>query len=125
MSDVPTPSISDRLAGFRGPDGPRLPDKRLVDILDVIAYCQAWELPAKIVYHWVWCVFPANPDEQTRTALKAAGFHWNRQRSLDGNCSIWQHNCGWRTKPARGYDPRDKYGEVDLADAAKLYAEAG
>lgn len=100
-----------------------LPEKRLADILDVIAFCQAWQLPAKVVYRWVWCVFPGKPAAEIRTALKAAGFRWNRRRSLDGDCSIWQHNCGVRTAPARGYDPRDKYGEMDLDEAAQTYRE--
>lgn len=101
-----------------------LPEKRLTDILDVITFCQAWQLPAKVVYRWVWCQFPGKPSAEIRTALKAAGFRWNRRRSLDGNCSIWQHNCGVRTAPARGYDPRDKYGETDLETAAESYRKA-
>lgn len=107
---------------FIGPDGEALPtDAKLRDILDVIDYCEAHALPGRVVYRWVWCEFPAKPDDQTRSLLKAAGFRWNKQRSLDGDCSIWQHNCGLRTAPARGYDPRDKYGELDLAEARRAF----
>ena len=98
-----------------------LPDKRLVDILDVLEFCSAWCMPATVVYRWVWCEFPSKPSSPIRNALKAAGFRWNKRRSLDGNCSIWQHNCGVRTKPARGYDPRDKYGQIGLDEALRNF----
>ena len=118
-SSAPVTSLSSGILADR-----TLPDKRLTDILDVIAFCQAWQLPGKVVSRWVWCQFPGKPSAEIRTALKAAGFRWNRRRSLDGNCSIWQHNCGVRTAPAHGYDPRDKYGETDLETAADAYRRA-
>lgn len=82
-SSEPADILADRSNRFIGPDGEALPtDDRLRDILDVIDYCEAHGLPARVVYRWVWCEFPG--------------------------------------KPARGYDPRSKYGELDLAEAREI-----
>lgn len=68
---------------------------------------------ARIVGKWVWAIFPAKPSDEVRAKLKELGFRWNPKRSFAGTeeSSVWQHSCGFRTRAARGYDPRDKYGE--------------
>lgn len=63
---------------------------------------------AYVVGKWVWASFEAKPDEQTRAALKALGFRWNKARKT------WQNPCGHFTRRAKGYDPRDKYGIQEL-----------
>jgi hypothetical protein len=61
---------------------------------------------ARIVGAWVWVVFTEKPDEVTRGTLCELGFIWNKKRGA------WQHSGGtWKTRYARGYDPRQKYGE--------------
>lgn len=59
---------------------------------------------------WVWVTFDAKPGSEDREALKAAGFRWMKRRGQ------WAHNCGIRTKAARGYHPREKYGSVLVED---------
>ena len=60
---------------------------------------------ARVVGRWVWLEFSDKPSEPVRTAIKALGFHWNRQREA------WQHPCGFFMHHSPG-DPRDKYGVV-------------
>lgn len=56
----------------------------------------------KVVGVWVWYINDHVPSTDTRDALKALGFKWNRKRG------VWQHPCGRFTKNAP-YDPRTKY----------------
>ena len=72
----------------------------------------AWSA-ARVVGRWVWVTFKVKPDAGVLTVMKTIGFTWSRRRSA------WQHPCGHWSAPARGYDPREKYGEV-RADAVKL-----
>ena len=64
----------------------------------------AWK-HAKIVGRWVWVEFPSKPGADTIAHLKAAGFRWNKRRSL------WQHCCGHFCTSSAG-DPRFTYGEI-------------
>jgi len=95
------------------------PNGRLTNIQDVILACQEKEIPAYVVGRWVWASFSDKPSEEIRDALKTMGFRWIDKRKA------WAHNCGYHSKPARGYDPRDKYGMVPVtkytdADIAHL-----
>jgi len=81
---------------------------RLQDQPDVIRFCQQEGLPAVVVGKWVWVFFSAKPTDRHRQCLKTAGFRWVKNRQG------WAHNCGYYSKPARGYDPRDKYGAVPV-----------
>lgn len=65
---------------------------------------------ARIVGRWVWVVFETVPAADVRGSLSALGFHWNRKRSA------WQHACGHWSGPAKGYDPRSKYGSRRIDD---------
>ena len=81
---------------------------KLTNVIDVVEFCKERELPARLVGRWVWIEFADKPGEDIRQALKETGFRWNRKRLA------WQHNCGHYTRAAKGYDPRDKYGAVDI-----------
>ncbi len=68
---------------------------------------------ARIVGKWVWAIFSEKPPDEVRAKLKELGFRWNKKRSFEDTDekSVWQHSCGFRTRAAHGYDPREKYGE--------------
>ncbi|KKL57415.1 hypothetical protein LCGC14_2235670, partial [marine sediment metagenome] len=72
-------------------------------IVEVLEFCKAQALPARVVGKWVWIKFDSKPDTETRQALKDIGFRWSRRRGQ------WCHNCGLSTRPARNYRPWDKY----------------
>ncbi len=99
-----------RFGGFgrfgRGrPDNPN----RSLDMAELLAKMQG-EFPAihhqaKIVGRWVWVMFDAVPDEETRDYLKECGFIFSPRRQA------WMHPCGSGHRGrARTYDPRTKYG---------------
>ena len=71
---------------------------------------------ARVVGRWVWLEFDSKPAAEIRTFLKEEGFHWNRKRSA------WQHPCGFFSRSAP-YNPKDKYGEINAADAFDLQVE--
>ena len=62
----------------------------------------------RVVGRWIWIEFDTKPDENTRQTLKKLGYRWNPKRSA------WQNSCGFKTRAARGYDPRDKYGQIRI-----------
>ena len=82
--------------------------EKLRNVIEVTELCQQRDLPARLVGRWIWIEFADKPSADVRAELKAAGFHWSPKRLA------WQHNCGHPTRAARGYDPRDKYGSVEL-----------
>jgi len=67
---------------------------------------------ARVVGQWVWVEFPNKPAPEIRRRLVDMGFRWNRKRNA------WQNPCGHFTRAARGYDPRDKYGQTPIEDNA-------
>jgi len=77
--------------------------------LEALRACPEALDAARVVGRWVWVEFAAKPAEATREFLKARGYRWNRTRSC------WQHACGYRTRQAKGYDPRTKYGAIRAA----------
>jgi len=87
---------------------------RLRTIQDVIRACQEKDIPAYVVGRWVWASFSDKPSDDIRSFLKATGFSWIKNRNA------WAHNCGYYSKQARGYDPRDKYGTIPV----KSYTDA-
>ena len=72
-------------------------------ILEVLEFCKAQALPARVVGKWVGIKFESKPNAEIRQSLKDFGFRWSRRRSQ------WAHNCGHSTKPALNYKPWDKY----------------
>ncbi len=80
-------------------------------IIEVLEFCKAQNLPARVVGRWVWIKFESKPSAEIRQALKKIGFRWSRRREQ------WAHNCGRPTKPARGYKPWDKYQTVSIDEA--------
>lgn len=84
-------------------------------IIEVLEYCKAESLPARIVGRWIWIKFESKPSAEIRQGLKSMGFRWSRRRSQ------WANNCGHPTKPARSYRPWDKYQTTMLED----YVNAG
>ena len=84
------------------------PTGRLYNLRDVIRACQDNNIPAYVVGRWVWASFTDRPSAEIRAFLKTSGFRW-----ID-NRKAWAHNCGYRTKQAKGYDPRDKYGTIPV-----------
>ena len=85
-------------------------------IIDVLEFCKARNLPARVVGKWVWIKFDSKPPAKIRQALKDFGFRWSRRRGQ------WSHNCGQPTKPAHNYKPWDKYQTVSIDEA---YVNAG
>jgi len=77
-------------------------------IIEVLEYCKAESLPARLVGRWVWIKFDVKPSAEIRASLKAMGFRWSRRRGQ------WANNCGRPTKPARGYKPWDKYQTISI-----------
>jgi len=78
-----------------------------VEVLDRLHKEKPEVLPAvRVVGRWLWAEFEEKPGEDVLKAVKVLGFRWSRRRKA------WQHPCGdtGRKRPARGYDPRDKYG---------------
>lgn len=80
-------------------------------IIEVLEFCKAQDLPARVVGRWVWIKFESKPSADVRQSLKNFGFRWSRRRGQ------WSHNCGRPTKPALSYRPWDKYQTVSLDDA--------
>jgi len=77
-------------------------------IFEVLEFCKAQNLPARVVGKWVWIAFESKPCAEIRQALKDFGFHWSKRRMQ------WSHNCGLPTKPARNYRPWDKYQTLTM-----------
>ena len=80
-------------------------------IIEVLEFCKAQDLPARVVGRWVWIKFDSKPDADIRQTLKDFGFRWSKRRSQ------WAHNCGIGSRPAHGYRPWDKYQTIDMDDA--------
>ncbi len=80
-------------------------------IIEVLEFCKAQALPARVVGKWVWVKFDSKPSADIRQALKDFGFHWSRRRGQ------WSHNCGRPTKPALSYKPWDKYQTISIDEA--------
>lgn len=80
-------------------------------IIEVLEFCKAQSLPARVVGRWVWIKFESKPNAEIRQALKDFGFRWSRRRGQ------WSHNCGRPTKPALSYRPWDKYQTIPLEQA--------
>lgn len=87
-------------------------------ILEVLDYCKANNLPARVVGKWVWIKFESKPTAEVRQGLKDMGFRWSRRRGQ------WAHNCGHSTKPALNYKPWDKYKTISIDEAAARLAVA-
>lgn len=80
-------------------------------IIEVLEFCKAQNLPARVVGRWVWIQFDSKPSSQTRESLKQFGFRWSRRRGQ------WAHNCGYVSRPARSYRPWDRYRTISLEEA--------
>ncbi|MHC4636711.1 MAG: hypothetical protein ACYTBP_08170 [Planctomycetota bacterium] len=85
-------------------------------IIEVLEFCKAQALPARVVGKWIWIRFDEKPNGEIRQALKDNGFHWSRRRGQ------WSHSCGHKTKPALNYKPWDKYRTISIEEA---YVNAG
>lgn len=84
-------------------------------IVEVMEYCKAKGLPARVVGRWVWIEFDSKPSAEIRQGLKDMGFRWSRRRKQ------WAHNCGHVSRPARNYRPWDKYETTTI----EAYVNAG
>lgn len=86
---------------------------RMLSVSEVVA--QLPEEARKIAYRvgsWVWIGFGTKPQDGILDKLKELGFHWNGERK------VWQHPCGVFRKKAP-YDPRKKYGVVQVVDESE------
>ena len=88
-------------------------------IIEVLEFCKAADLPARVVGKWVWILFESKPSAEIRQSLKDFGFHWSRRRGQ------WSHSCGVTSKPAHSYRPWDKYKTTLLEDAISRLAVNG
>lgn len=82
-------------------------------IIEVLEFCKAQNLPARVVGKWVWVKFESKPSAEIRQALKDFGFRWSRRRGQ------WSHSCGHSCRPARSYRPWDKYQTISLDEACQ------
>lgn len=89
---------------------------KLNDMIEVVAFCKANELPASIVGRWVWVEFDSRPADHVRAKLRAAGFRWNSRRLA------WQHDCG-HPSVRSGTDPRFRYGAVRIDATDRAYED--
>jgi len=80
-------------------------------IIEVLEFCKAKNLPARVVGSWVWIRFESKPSEEIRQALKDFGFRWSQRRGQ------WSHSCGYSSRPARSYRPWDRYRTISLDEA--------
>ncbi len=80
-------------------------------IIEVLEFCKAQNLPARVVGRWVWIEFASKPCTEIRQALKDFGFRWSKRRGQ------WSHSCGHSSRPARNYRPWDKYQTISLDKA--------
>ena len=80
-------------------------------IIEVLEFCKAQNLPARVVGRWVWIEFDSKPSTEIRQSLKDIGFHWSKRRGQ------WSHSCGHNCRPARSYRPWDKYQTISLDQA--------
>ena len=85
-------------------------------IIEVLEFCKAQNLPARVVGKWVWVKFESKPNAEIRQALKDFGFRWSNRRGQ------WSHSCGHSCRPAHSYRPWDKYRTIGLDEA---YVNAG
>ncbi len=90
--------------------------KRNKSIIEVLEFCKAQNLPARVVGKWVWIKFKSKPSAEIRQSLKDMGFRWSKRRGQ------WCHNCGLPTRPARNYKPWDRYKTISIDEA---YVNAG
>ncbi len=82
-------------------------------IIEVLEFCKAQNLPARVVGKWVWVKFDSKPNAEIRQALKDFGFRWSRRRGQ------WTHSCGYSSRPAHSYRPWDKYRTISLDEACQ------
>jgi len=82
-------------------------------ILEVLEFCKARVLPARVVGKWVWIKFETKPAADIRQALKAFGFRWSHRRQQ------WAHNCGHYARPAHNYKPWDRYQTISIDEAER------
>jgi hypothetical protein len=80
-------------------------------IIEVLEFCKAQNLPARVVGKWVWIKFDSKPPAEIRQAPKECGFRWSKRRGQ------WAHNCGHSSRPARSYRPWDKYRTISVEQA--------
>lgn len=84
-------------------------------MLEILEYCKAESLPARIVGKWIWIEFESKPSSEVRQGLKDMGFRWSRRRGQ------WSHSCGHASRPARNYRPWDKYATQSMDDVIRLF----
>ena len=80
-------------------------------IIEVLEFCKAQNMPARVVGRWVWVKFDSKPSAEIRQALKDFGFRWSKRR---GQLS---HSCGHTSRPAHNYRPWDKYQTISIDEA--------
>ena len=86
-------------------------------IIEVLEFCKAQNLPARVVGKWVWIEFDSKPSAEIRQSLKDFGFRWSNRRGQ------WSHSCGYSSRPARSYRPWDKYRTISLDEACQSLGE--
>jgi len=84
-------------------------------IIQVLEFCKARSLPARVVGKWVWVEFESKPSAEIRQSLKDFGFRWSSRRGQ------WSHSCGHSSRPARSYRPWDKYQTITLDEAERRF----
>jgi len=85
--------------------------------LEIVQWCAAEKIPAELVGRWVWVRFTEKPAKEVTEKLKARGFRFVGKRQA------WAHDCGHKSRRGKG-DPRDKYGAIDVEEAARTLAAA-
>jgi hypothetical protein len=101
------PAAATALPAASSSDADPPADGKPRNLIQVITFCKAHDLPAEVVGRWVWLEFESKPSQEIRDLLKGAGFRWVAKRGK------WAHNCGHHCRHGAG-DPRAKYGAVPV-----------
>lgn len=78
-------------------------EEKSANFIEITDFCRRLGLDAELVGKWVWVSFEDTPDEETRKALKEAGFIYSPRRQK------WAHNCGHPSPSAFQSSPWQKY----------------
>ena len=83
------------------------------ELRNAAAHAAALGASVEIVGAWVWATFAQKPPKESREAMSAAGYHWNRKRKC------WQYaGVPSRHSDASEDELKQKYGAVRLQAAA-------
>lgn len=114
---VPTTPTPPTTTASTTPPAPRKNPEPSAGTLEIVQWCAAEHIPAELVGRWVWVEFAEKPAPEIIAKMKGRGFRWVPKRNR------WAHDCGHKSRRGKG-DPRDKYGAVEIEEAARRMSAA-